>query len=160
MGVSDLVRAPWHIGRAVVCAAEDLNALAERARRDPDPIEEVHALLVSLLSEMRALDRHAVGVDETAREIIVGGRDLRLTGESLDAHTEELISGGRELTEVAKAIASHLAVFEAVLPRVLQALDTVDDLESSLETVADTVEPLQGVAHGVGRVTRRLSAAG
>ena len=135
MSVADLVRAPWDVGRAVVRAADDLNAIAERARRDPDPVEEVHTLLVSLLGELRA--------------IRVGGRDLRLTGESLDAHTRELISGGRELTEVAKAIAAELAA----------TLDTVDGLESSLETVADTVEPLQGVTNGVGRMTRRLSSA-
>ena len=146
MSVADLVRAPWHAGRAVVRAADDLNALAERARRDPDPVEEIHALLVSLQSELRA--------------IRIGGRDLRVTGESLDAHTQELISGGRELTEVSKAIAAELAAFQAVLPRLLETLDTVDGLESSLETVADTVEPLQGVTNGVGRVTRRLSSSG
>jgi conjugal transfer/entry exclusion protein len=33
----------------------------------------------------------------------------------------------------------------------------VEQLEESVETVADTVEPLQGVANGVGRVSNRLS---
>ena len=152
MGPLDLVLAPWRITRAVARAADDLNALAERARRDPDPVEEVQRRLDTLLAEIRALDA-------TAGTIITGGRDLRLTGESLDAHTVELISGGRELTETAKVIAAHLAVFRAALPRLLDALGTVEDLEESLETVAETVEPLQGVANGVGRVTRRLSSS-
>lgn len=156
MGRLDLALTPWRVTRAVVRAADDLNALAERARRDPDPVEEVRMLLGTVLTDIRRLDHHAVAVDQTARTIVTGGEDLRRTGESLDSHTEELISGGRELTEVAKELAAHLAVFRAVLPRLLAALDTVDDLEDSLETVADTVEPLQGLANGVGRVTRRL----
>jgi hypothetical protein len=48
-------------------------------------------------------------------------------------------------------------VFVAVLPRILRALDTVDRLEEEVETVADTIEPLQGAAERVGRVTQRLS---
>ena len=137
MGPLDLALAPWRVARGIVRAGEDL---------------------ASLVDAIRALDRHALELDRTARTIITGGRDLRLTGESLDAHTVELISGGRELTENAKAIAAHLAVFRAALPRLLEALDTVEEIEGSLETVAETVEPLQGVANGVGRVTRRLSS--
>ena len=136
MGPLDLLLAPWHAARAIARAGEEVGALADA---------------------IHALDAHAVALDRTARTIVTGGDELRRTGESLDAHTLELISGGRELTETAKAIAAHLAVFQAALPRVLEALDTVEDLEDSLETVADTVEPLQGVANGVGRVTRRLS---
>ena len=151
--------APWRLTRTVARAADDLNTLAERARRDPDPVEEVRGRLDTLLAEIRSLDRHAVAVDATAETIVTGGRDLRLTGESLDAHTVELITGGRELTETAKAIAVHLAVFRQALPRLLEALGTVEDLEESLEVVAETVEPLQGVANGVGRVTRRLSSS-
>jgi gamma-glutamyl phosphate reductase len=115
----DVVLAPWRAARAVVRLGEELNALADA---------------------IHSLDRHAAALDRTARTIVVGGEDLRRTGESLDAHTVELITGGRELTETAKAIADQLAV-----------------TETSLETVADTVEPLQGLTNGVGRVARRLS---
>ena len=121
-----VVRAPVGAVRAVIRAADDLHELAERARRDPDPVEEVRGRLDALLEVTRSLNA-------TAETIVTGGDDLRRTGEKLDAHTQELISGGRELTEVAK------------------------DVEDSVETVADTVEPLQGVARGVGRVQRRLS---
>ena len=136
VGPLDVLAVPWRVSRALIHVGEDLNALA---------------------GEIRTLNLRAAALDETARTIVTGGRDLRLTGESLDAHTLELIGGGRELTETAKEIAAHLAVFRAVLPRLLETVDTVEDLEDSLETVADTVEPLRGLANGVGRVTRRLS---
>jgi DNA repair ATPase RecN len=121
-----VVRAPVGAVRAVIRAAEDLHDLAERARREPDPVEEIRERLDALLAVTSAL--HA-----TAETIVTGGDDLRRTGEKLDVHVLELISGGRELTEVTK------------------------DVEDSMETVADTVEPLQGVARGVGRVQQRLS---
>ena len=159
MGALSVVLAPVRITQAVVRVAEDLNALAERARREPDPVDEVRALLNTVLADLRSLDLHAATLERTAKTIVTGGDDLRRTGESLDVHTVELISGGRELTEAAKEIAAHLAVFRAVLPRLLDTLDTVEDLEDSLETVADTVEPLQGVANGVGRMTRRFASA-
>ena len=40
----------------------------------------------------------------------------------------------------------------------MEGLNTVQQLEDSVETVADTVEPLQGVAKGVGRVSERISS--
>jgi hypothetical protein len=87
----------------------------------------------------------------------MGGRELRRTGEVLDEHTQELIAGGQDLTAVAKDLADSLRVLRVALPRLLEQLESVEQLEESLETVADTVEPLQGVAKGVGRVSDRLS---
>ena len=45
MGPFDVVLAPWRAVRVVARAAEDLNAVAERARRDPDPVEEARERL-------------------------------------------------------------------------------------------------------------------
>jgi methyl-accepting chemotaxis protein len=159
MGPLDVLLAPARITQAIVRAAEDLNALAERARREPDPVDQVRELLTTALADIRRLDEHAVDVDRTAQTIVTGGDDLRRTGETLDAHMLELISGGRELTETAREINAQLAVFRAVLPRLLETASTVDDLEDSLETVAETVEPLQGVANGIGRMTRRFASS-
>ena len=64
------------------------------------------------------------------------------------------LSGFAELYELHSE-----AVFRAALPRLMQALGTVEDLEEAVETVADTVEPLQGITNGVGRVRRRLSSS-
>ena len=123
MGPLDLVLAPLRAAQTAARAVEDLHDLAERARREPDPVEDVRKRLDELLAAVTALNA-------TAETIVTGGRDLRLTGERLDAHTKKLIDGGSELTEVA------------------------EELEDSVETVADTVEPLQGLARGVGRLSR------
>ena len=140
MGPIDVVLIPWRAGRTVARAADDLHEIAERARRDPDPVEEVRQRLDALLAVTASLNA-------TAETIVTGGDDLRRTGERLNGQTRELIDGGAELTEVAKELARSLEVFRRVLP----------ELEDSVETVADTVEPLQGLARGVGRVSGRLS---
>ena len=52
-GPLDIVLAPWRAVRVVVRAADDLNALAERARRDPDPLDEARARLDALFTGSR-----------------------------------------------------------------------------------------------------------
>lgn len=89
--------------------------------------------------------------------IVTGGRDLVETGEGIDRRGAEIVDGGQDLTAVAESLDETLAVFRAALPRLLRGLDTAEQLEQAVETVADTVEPLQGAAERVGRVTRRLS---
>jgi methyl-accepting chemotaxis protein len=178
MGPFEVVLGPWRAVRVLARAADDLNAVAERARRDPDPVEEARERLGALFTELetliaavRRVDASAVALgaggedllvatrslNSTARAIDTGGRDLRRTGEVLDEHTQELIAGGEDLTAVAKELADSLRVVRAALPRLLEGLDSVEQLEESVETVAETVEPLQGVAKGVGRVSDRLS---
>ena len=176
-----IVLAPGRAARLLVRAADDLPTVADRARRDPDPVDQARARLDALLSELqtlidavRTVDASAVALgaggedllaatrelSSTARAIETGGRDLRHTGEVLDDHTQELIAGGQELTAVAKDLAHSLRIFRAALPRLLEGLDTVEELETSVDAVAETVEPLQGVAKGVGRVTDRLAGRG
>jgi ABC-type transporter Mla subunit MlaD len=178
MGPIDVVLAPWRAVRVLARAAEDLNAVAERARRDPDPVDEAWERLDALFNELetlivaiRTVDASAVALgaggedllqatrslNSTARAIETGGRELRRTGEELDGHTQELIAGGGDLTAVAKDLAGSLRVLRAALPRLLEGLASVEQLEESVDTVAETVEPLQGVAKGVGRVSDRLS---
>ena len=140
MGAIDVALIPWRAGRTVVRAADDLHEIAERARREPDPVEEVRQRLDALLAVTSSLNA-------TAETIVTGGDDLRRTGERLNSQTRELIDGGAELTDVAKELARTLESFRTVLP----------ELEDSVETVAETVEPLQGLARGVGRVSGSLS---
>ena len=137
MGPFDVVLAPWRAARVLARAAEDLNAVAERARRDPDPVEQARERLDALFTELetliagiRKVDTSAVALgaggedlllatrslNSTARAIETGGRDLRRTGEVLDEHTQELITGGQELTAVAKDLADSLQVLRAALP--------------------------------------------
>ena len=178
MGPFEVVLGPWRVVRVLARAAEDLNAVAERARRDPDPVDEARERLDALFAELetliaavRTVDASAVALgaggedlllatrslNSTARAIETGGRELRRTGDVLDEHTQELIAGGQDLTAVAKDLADSLRVLRVALPRLLEGLDSVEQLEESVETVAETVEPLQGVAKGVGRVSNRLS---
>ena len=178
VGPIEVVLAPWRAVRVLARAAEDLNAVAERGRRDPDPVEQARERLDALFTELetliaaiRTVDANAVALgaggedlllatrslNSTARSIETGGRELRRTGEVLDEHTQELITGGQDLTAVAKDLADSLRVLRVALPRLLEGLDSVEQLEESVETVAETVEPLQGVAKGVGRVSDRLS---
>jgi hypothetical protein len=138
MGPIDVVLGPWRAVRVIGRAAEDLNAVAERARRDPDPVEEARKRLDALFTELetliagiRKVDASAVALgaggddllvatrslNSTARAIETGGRELRRTGEVLDEHTQELITGGQDLTAVAKDLADSLRVLRAALPR-------------------------------------------
>lgn len=178
MGPFDVVLGPWRAVRVLARAAEDLNAVAERARRDPDPVEQARERLDELFTELemllvaiRTVDASAVALGaggedlllatrsltSTARAIENGGRELRHTGDVLDEHTQELIAGGQDLTTVAKELADSLQVVRVALPRLVEGLDSVEQLEESVETVAETVEPLQGVTKRVGRVSDRLS---
>ena len=181
MGPLDIVLAPWRAARVIGRAADDLNSVAERARRDPDPVDEARKRIDALFDELEtlvgairtvntsALALAAGGQDlllatrelnATAQTIEAGGRDLRNTGEVLDGHTHELIAGGQDLTAVAKDLAASMRVVRAAVPSLIDGLDSVEQLEESVETVAETVEPLQNVAKGVGRVTDRLSRRG
>ena len=175
------VRVPLRIGRAL----DDLADIAEHARRDPDPVEAVRVRIDTLIAQIDALNvvareirdggreltevaravlvmgtalhETSMALNVTGREIVVGGQDLTAVSTQLEVDTRELISGGRDLTSVSEDLERHMRVFRAALPRLLQGLDTVEELESAVETVAETVEPLQGAAERVGRVTNRFS---
>lgn len=165
------LRAPLAGPRLVFRVLDDLNAIAENARRQPDVVDEIKARLDELLLEVaaltsaaRKLDARAGMLDGTgnevavqAREIVRGGRELNDTGLVLDGHAEEIVQGGADLVAVARSLDETLLVFREHLPRAMRALDTVEQLEGAAETLADTMEPLQGAAERVGRVTKRLS---
>lgn len=71
------IRVPVRAVRTLDAALDDLAALAERARREPDPVEEVRVRLDALLMELTALNL-------VAREIVEGGRDLTDTAKQVD----------------------------------------------------------------------------
>ena len=185
MDLMSIVMAPVRVPLRVARALDDLADIAERARRDPDPVEEVRIRIDALLLEIDALNavareirdggreltevakgvlvmgtalhETAMALDTTGRTIVVGGQDLVAVAATLDGDTRELIDGGKDLTEVSKDLEQHARIFRAALPRLLKGLDTVEELETAVETVAETVEPLQGAAERVGRVTDRFS---
>lgn len=139
-------------------ALEDLNAVAERARREPDPVEEVRQRIDTLLVEAAALIANVQRLEALTAEVVLGEHELIAVGERVDRGAAEVAAGAAELTAVAQSIDETLGVFRAALPKLLRGLETAEQLEESVETVADAVEPLQGAAERVGRVTRRLSS--
>ena len=52
VGPFDVVRAPLRAVRVVARAAEDLNAVAERARQDPHPLDEAQERLNALFTQL------------------------------------------------------------------------------------------------------------
>ena len=141
-------------GRTIVVGGQDLTAVATQLHVDTRELTEVAKAVVAMGA---ALHDTSLALDATGRTIVVGGQDLTAVATQLDGDTRELIDGGRDLTSVSKDLERHARVFRAALPRLLEGLDTVEELETAVETVADTVEPLQGAAERVGRVTERFS---
>lgn len=191
MDLTGVVLAPVRAGRLVARALDDLHVVAERARRDPDPVDMVRERLDTLIEGIDALalmvgevirgagelTATGRGVDARAREVIgeasalrdaserlqavgeeivVGGRELAETGQGVDRRGGEIVVGGRDLQVVAESLDETLRVLRGALPRLLEGIATAEQLEDAVETVAETVEPLQGAAERVGRVTKRV----
>ena len=77
MATLDAATAPWRAARAVIRAADDLHTIAERARRDPDPLDEARdrldrlgAQVESLTSVARSLDANAASIDTGAAALL------------------------------------------------------------------------------------------
>jgi methyl-accepting chemotaxis protein len=192
MGLSSIILAPVRVPIRLARALDDLTAVADRARREPDLVTQALARVDLLLAEIAGLTRVALDIrdggreltetakqldadvrllmevalaltrtagelDGTGRRVVEGAGQLDQTGVTLDGHTLDLIEGGSELTETAERMEADLRVLRDAMPRILQALHTVDQLEEAVETVAETIEPLQGTAERVGRMTKRLS---
>jgi methyl-accepting chemotaxis protein len=191
MELTSLVLAPIRVPMRIVKALDDLATLADRAQRDPDPVEQArdrldllmvelaalvrearnlidggaeltqvarqtHATMFDLLQVGRALLPTTLALEATGERIRDGGEDLTAVALQLHVDTRELIDGGERLTATSEQLEEHLRIFRAALPRMLEGLDTVEHLEDAVETVAETIEPLQGAAERVGRVTQRL----
>jgi hypothetical protein len=168
---TDLLRLALLGPRLVLRALNDLNTIAENARRQPDAVDEIKARLDALLLEATAV--RAIASDVVARadaldliahelvtdahEILSAAAALQQTGGVLDGHSTQIIERGEDLIVLSRSLDETLTVFRQHLPRVLRALDTVEELEDAAETMADTMEPLQGAAERVGRITKRLS---
>lgn len=132
---------------------------------------QLDATATEITAGGRDLTDTAKSLDGHAAELIAGGQELTETARSLDGHSTVLIDGGLDLTETAKhldgnagqindigiSLEASLQRVTKVLPQLLAALATVEELEEPLESVADTIKPLQKTAEKVGRVTERLS---
>ncbi|MDQ3630866.1 MAG: hypothetical protein M3417_06265 [Actinomycetota bacterium] len=145
----------------LIAGGTDLTAVAKELDRSTK----------SVMVGAASLEGTAARLDGTATEIVTGGRELTETVKSLDGHSVELIDGGLDLCATAKHVDANVGQLNELatsleasarrlseaLPQLLGALGPVEGLEESLETVADTIEPLQATAEKVGRVTQRFS---
>lgn len=156
MDLTSLLLSPVRIPLRIAHGIEELTAEMAQVRAIA---ERIDGALPRTLDAITVLTRVAESLDVTGRQIVVGGGELTDATRTQERRTRELIDGGEELTEVSRQLEGDLQILRAALPRILRALDTVDRLEDEVETVADTIEPLQGAAESVGRVTRRLSRA-
>jgi hypothetical protein len=66
--------------------------------------------------------------------------------DAVHATSGEIVDGGRELADATERLTAEVQGLRGQLP----------PLREELGTVAETVEPLQGAAEGVGRLTDRL----
>jgi methyl-accepting chemotaxis protein len=141
---------PLTVPRLALRALDDLNSLADVARRDPHPMEELASRADEIGKDLEALVEVARGIQATGQEIIVGGDDLRRTGVSLDGTAAEIRDGGEELRQ---AVTAMLEVAQRLLGH-------LPALEDSVDTVAETMEPLQKPAEKVGKLSNALSRDG
>jgi hypothetical protein len=162
MDVLSLVLAPVRVPLRLARALDDLAAIADRARRDPDPVvvvrerldvaidrlEAVLAVTTELVGVGHGVVRTGLSLDSTGRDLYAGGADLTTAAKAIEADTRKLIDGGEDLRAVSERLEDHLRVFRLVLPKLLE-------LEGAIETVAETVEPLQGATERLGRFVGR-----
>src|SRR5436305_1878205 len=90
---------PMTVARLVLRALDDLGALADIARRDPHPMDELTERVDGVRADLEALLLVTRGVQASAQEIIVGGDDLRRTGDSLDGTAAQIRDGGEQLRQ-------------------------------------------------------------
>src|SRR4051794_4136829 len=95
---------PLTLPRLALRALDDLYALADIARRDPHPMEELTERTDGIGADLEALVEVARGILETGQEIIVGGDDLRRTGVSLDGTAAQIRDGGGDLRQAVGAL--------------------------------------------------------
>ena len=88
-------------------AADDLNAVAERARREPDPVDEARARLGALSTQPEALIRTARSRDATAVALGAGGEDLLAATRELKVTARTIETGGRDLWNTGEVLDEH-----------------------------------------------------
>jgi hypothetical protein len=64
-----------------------------------------------------------------ARQVLAAERALVDRSRQVEVQTRDLLADGRRLTEVGERIDTSLGAFRAALPRLLEGLDTVEELE-------------------------------
>ncbi|HEU4977031.1 MAG TPA: hypothetical protein VFT50_18220 [Baekduia sp.] len=145
------------LGRHVEVRARELR---DEGRELLDAGRRLHATGEALLDEGRRLATTGTELlDEggrlgaTGKALAAEGRQLRDRGDTLVAREEALSATAERVEHLTGDLLEQLRMAMRFVPAATEALER---LQGPAETMAETVEPLEGAAAAVGRATRRL----
>ena len=113
-------------------------------------------LLIDPRSLARALeDLHTIAI--AARELT--GIEARLTAQlgEVDRRGGEILEAIDRADERAAGLLAALDRIDEDLPSLAEAVDSIRSLEAATKTLAAAVEPLQGTAERLGRISDRIT---
>ena len=180
MDLTSIVLAPVRVPMRIAQALDDLATLAEKARQDPDPVdqarERVDLLIIELAEATRQirelidggaeLTQVARGTHATMFELLQAARALLPTTLALDSTGMRLHDGGEELTATAKQL--HVDTRElidggerltAVSEQIEEDLRVFRAAMPRIMEGLDTVEELEGAVETVAETIEPLQGA-
>jgi DNA repair ATPase RecN len=180
IGVARVLRAPIEVTIRVLQALDDLGALADRARREPDPVEEarerIDALLVELragialagevLTEVRELSDATRAVQRLLADALPRADALIVLGERLEAGARQVLQAEQALVESSQQIEAQTRVLLDDGRRLTTISERIDGslgvfraaLPRLLEGL-NTVEELEGAVETVADTVEPLQGA-
>jgi chromosome segregation ATPase len=134
------------VNRTRPVAVADVVSLLHLLSLPVHVIRRLTAAVVALEGRIASLEAEAVRLRAVGQQIHDGGEDFRRDMNAF--HT------------TAARLERTAAALNADLRQLRRELPDFDELEDRIETVADTMEPLQGAAERVGRISDRFSRSG
>ena len=177
MDLASLLLAPVRVPRAMVKLAEDIGSIAEHARRDPDPVEEVRDRVDLVLAELAMvagmakelvdggaeLTQVARGVHATMFDLLQVARVLVPLTATLQATAEQIVAGGQDLDATGRTLDGHTV---ELIDGGARLTAVSEELEAHLAVFRaalprmleglDTVEQLEGVVETVAETVEPL----
>src|SRR4051794_5510162 len=164
-GVGRALRAPVDLTRRALRLLDDVAALADRARRDPDPLEEALgridaalvemragiAVLVELLAQTRELTHTTRSLERLAGEMTPRADAVTAVGERLEASAREVLQAEQALVECSRRVEARTGELLADGRRLTAISERIDTSLGAFATALprllaglDTVEQLEG----------------
>jgi DNA repair ATPase RecN len=179
-GVGRALRAPVDLTRRAVQLLDDVAALADRARRDPDPLEEALeridaalvemragiAVLVELLAQTRELTHTTRSLERLAGEMTPRADAMTAVGERLEASAREVLQAEQALVECSRQVEARTGALLADGRRLAAISERIDTSLGAFRTALprlleglDTVEQLEGAVETVADTVEPLQGA-
>ena len=178
--IGRVLRAPVDITRRAVQALDDLAALADRARRDPDPVEQARerldallvqlaagiAMLSELLVEMRALNEVTRSIERLAGEVVPRADALAAISERLEASAGQVLNAEQALVDCTRQVEGQTRELLTDGRRLMAVSERIDTSLGALRAALprllegiDTVEELEGAVETVADTVEPLQGA-